>query len=123
MPQDEKFAIIDMARSQYRDLMDILNTESPEDPYSLLPSELEKALRQYERSGAVVSSMNFTDALERYWGEIKVSPVLNPYIKKIATRPVFDIGLYIKRSPGNTGSYNYIENVYRLIKEGKYSND
>ena len=118
MPFDEKFEIINAARMQYRKLMEILSTECPEDPYSLLPSELEKALRQYEKSGAVVSSMNFTDALEKCWRGIKVPPTLSPYVKKIA----FGVS-DIETSPGNTGSWSQIEKVYRLIKSGKYNSD
>jgi hypothetical protein len=91
--QDEKIGIIDTARWQYNALMKILRKVNPRDPYSLLPPELEMAVRHYECFGAISNSMEFRDKLSEYWKEINVSSELNPDIEKIADRSIFDDGL------------------------------
>ena len=90
--QDEKIGIIDTAKQQYNALMQVLRGVNPGDPYSLLPTELEEALRRYEQLGAINNSMNFRDVLKECWREIDVPRNLKPDLEKIANRSIFDDG-------------------------------
>lgn len=86
--QDEKWAIIDAAKDQYRSLMALLVKVSSSDPYSLLPAELEEAVRKYEKGCGVMASIDFRDALEQYWEQVKLPNKLMSKLEKIAKEEI-----------------------------------
>ena len=90
--EDEKMGEIDTAKSQYCNLMQILRRENPENPYSLLPSELRDITIQYEKCGALRNSMNFRDALSKYFEMIDVTSESKSELREISNRSIFDVG-------------------------------
>ena len=88
--QFEKFAIIDTAKKQYDELMDLLKRSSAEDPYSALPAGLVEVMKQYETLSAIYNSTAFRKALEEYSGQIKVPTEFRAELEKIVNKSIFE---------------------------------
>ena len=98
--KDERDGEIDTARWQYNDLMGMLRSVNPGDPYSLLPKGLEQAVRGYESAGffdIANRSCALREKLRGGWNWVKVPDAPKPDLEKIAKRSIFDDGMWAVR--------------------------
>jgi len=78
--QDEKLDIIDRARRKYEALTNLLQRGNNPS----LPKELAKVIGDYKILGAVINSIDFEDALKKYWKGISVPSDLRSKLELIA---------------------------------------
>ncbi|MBI4149884.1 hypothetical protein HY488_00610 [Candidatus Woesearchaeota archaeon] len=93
MSSDDKFYSIDRAAVQYELLLGVLGVDlksaTAEYFRSLqLPSQLERAVQPFIGMGsaAIRASLDFSDALEKYWQAIPVKDELKMELQKIANK-------------------------------------